>query len=318
MRSAFASHDRTCVHDQATRRHRLRVSAYLVLLGALIAALWLRSVSANANERALQFGRGLTAWGDTLGDSTSMQINGQEFVVTSVRSAASLDEIFARFAASCSQAQTDVVQKLGQPAPKSTTGSAGADDLNVFSFRSRAQDGAMFCFAGANGVAALADGARRAAASGDLSELGPMRYLFARTAKQHVQALLVTNRGKLKLHELFPDGDARGTDITSGIRPPQSVRVLSAQAAGSEHAVSSYRSSAPLASVLQGYETRLRGAGYRLESLPSRGKSRVTPSVRIATDASQAFVISAGEEQGSTIVSAVRLGNLEALARGAP
>lgn len=300
------------------RRSRLRVLGYLLVLSTVGSTWLLHGASAEVSEAALGLGRRLQVLGDTVGDATRLRINGQGFELTSLRSQKSLPDLMGHFAALCPEPIGDLRTALSEPFARQPKASHNPAELSVFSFRYSAAEQAMFCFGGIEDLTQLATRAARFAESGDLTDIGPVRYLYASRREGHTFALLLTSEDRLPLFEMFPGaGDAPGEDVIPGARPPGSRRVFSVEAHG--YAMSTYESPLPLADALARYALALDRAGLSLEELPGPAPGTPEHTVRLIRGPDALYVLSAYREDERALLSALRLGATEDLTtRGAP
>ena len=296
----------------------VRLCILSFLLAGLASTWFLRKASAEVTELAINVGQKLRALSDSALSTTALTINGEQAEVTSIRSTKSLDDLLRQFAALCQQPGANVQGGLESPTLLTPRESTDLMDLNVFSFRSSAQEAAMFCFAGSGHWRELASRARDFAKSGDVAELGEARYFYAQQLEGRSVGLLVRTPGPFNLRALMPegDGDAPGIDIAAGVRPPGSRRVLSAAAAS--YGMSTYESKQPLAQAVASYASALERAGFDVRTLPQEGKIPASDAaLRVATNADAVFVISArrdeDEPQALTVISAMRLGSVNHL-----
>lgn len=112
--------------------------------------------------------------------------------------------------------------------------------------------------------------------SGDVGEIGAMRYVFAEQAevdgalRTHFVAMWTT--GSFNLTRMFPaDGDAPGRDIEGVGRPPEARRVLTGFERGVPYAMSVYQSRQDEADLERFYRRQLEREGFSFLDGERRG-----------------------------------------------
>jgi hypothetical protein len=129
--------------------------------------------------------------------------------------------------------------------------------------------GAVACLArdGSEGSAGFLRGVHAMLASGDLAELGKLRYVVVERSpgatRTHVVAAWTD--GPFHLGALFPKGekDAPGSDPLGAPRPEGSRRLLTASLEGVPYGVRVYDAASAPAEVLAGYDRAMPGQGWR-------------------------------------------------------
>jgi hypothetical protein len=103
-------------------------------------------------------------------------------------------------------------------------------------------------------------------ASGDLTRLGDLRYVYAARDGVRTMFVAVWSEGPLNFRRMFPaHGDAPGSDPPGIPRPQDSRRVLSTQPVGSPATLNVYQASHAHAAELGNfYAQQLPAAGFRL------------------------------------------------------
>lgn len=247
----------------------LRVGAYLFVISLVGAGLAARSAWGSASEQALVTGRQLVKLGEFTKDSERLMLNGQALNMASATTDLSVAQVLDRFEAICKEEgaiprdMREVKTLLDDPALAKQ-----AERLNYGILRqTSAGDGVVACTVkDASNKRRFWEGMSAFADSWDLSEIGHLRYAYARrleSGRTHV--LTAWTDGSFKLNAMFPptDGvDAPGADSPNVPRPPSSVRYLSAAADGRPHSIRVYESTATAKDVLSGYETQLTASGW--------------------------------------------------------
>lgn len=248
-----------------------RVTAYAGVLATVLAFAWARSVQAAIGEKTLQLGHELAKFGDLLDGTHRVLLNGEAVYVASAVTEQTMGQVLDRFDQECRahsgglQAEFDhlpatVQRKLAQKAP-------AAWDLRLGVVREeRADEASIMCLERREGTG-LRDVVRRLtdfARTGDLGEVGDLRYVYARkTDGGKVHVLSTFTEGRFNLYKVIGNEGVEpgGADPAATPRPPNSTRTWSAQLQGSMFGVYLFDSTSTPEQVLQFYD----------ESLPARG-----------------------------------------------
>lgn len=288
----------------------LRVLTVLTVL--LAVSLWalLRAGQARAADVLVQLGEQLMRLPDAQYGSGVQQlwVNGLELQVQSGSSDHDAELVVAQFRRQCS---SRAALQLGEPerqalAPLGEGGWLGSalDGVLV-----EEGDGgtAVVCIDPMGkpwDVLSVAAAAQRFVASGDLLELGRLRYAFVRRTERGSAFLTMWTEGSTHLLELFPrDQDAPGRDFPDLARVAGSQRFLSASLSDSVLSIYAHRAGTPEA-LAQQYRSALELAGYRIQDTFARGESGL--SYAFGRGAQQ-VQLTLGAGQGLTLVSLVSL-----------
>jgi hypothetical protein len=121
-------------------------------------------------------------------------------------------------------------------------------------------------------VLSIADAAQRFVATGDLQELGRLRFAQVRAAKQGSVFLTMWTDGPTRLLEQFPrDHDAPGVDFPDVARVAGSQRFLSARLSDSLLAIYAHRAGS-LEELSGQYRAVLTAGGYQAQDTYAHGK----------------------------------------------
>jgi hypothetical protein len=239
-------------------------SVALLLLSAALARASYESLS----DGQLRVGQQLDSAGGLLSAPRTVSINGAIVNLTVALTDQSPEEVLDRYEAICeshpelsSRAMSDIAWALRGARP----GGLPVAKLPRGVLRSEAHgDGALTCFAGDRpfSLGELPAHIRAFEASGDLSAIGHLRYVFAKKVGAGSFVRTVWSDGPVNLARMFPAaGDADGFDSSLVPRPFESRRVLSA-------------SSSQLPDTIHVYETRETEdavRGYYAREMSARG-----------------------------------------------
>jgi hypothetical protein len=284
-----------------------RVGIYLSVVCFIVGIFAARSAMGGIAEQALIVGRQLAKLEDLTESSNKLVLNGQEIHLASAVTSESLDKVLDRFEALCRDegvlvhefARLDKL--LEQKLPERKT----SFDLGILR-EQNAHDGMVACMVqDASSERSAIDGFQRFMDSQDLRDIGLLRYAYARkTDNGHSHVLTAWTDGSFKLSALTPpaDGtDTPGTDPTGALRPPQSVRLLTAAAHGAPHAVRIYESTVKPADVLGSYDREMPKLGW--EPIPAAQYD--LPEARHFTKGGVDLLVVADENGERTAVSMV-------------
>jgi hypothetical protein len=303
-------------HDKTSKVARwLRLGSYLCLI--VVGSVWWLAHQAHAEvaERALQVGHELQRIHPAKAGITPMRINGQLLSLSSLVVPHPVAEVLDRFSARCGRDSAGVEEELqtlqqkGAKLPAELSPSV----FGVFRSDDDEREGTAACFArsGAGGLQRLAGAMTRAAESGDLAELGQLRYVFARRAQDpnHTHVISVWSQGPLRVAEMFPEnGDVPGSDIMPNVRPPAAQRVLASEALNAPYQLALYESSARPDQVLTSYDGQLKKHGYAAVARDALSDKLPVTARIYMREHGAALVVLALPSDGKTLVAALRPG----------
>jgi hypothetical protein len=222
----------------------LRLGLYVTLLSVVGLILIARSLAAGFSERTLLFGQQLGAWQVFARRGTDVTLNGQQFSLYTTTLQQPVSKVVEDFAQLCGSSSSLAADQL---AGSLEAPAARAAIMRLLVGREERGDaeGTVLCFAGLGegGMSGLLARFSRSAEHLDASELGALRYLYARKVANGTHVIFVTALGALPLLRLMPpaDRDAEGVDPIVA-RSKDSVRFIAAQAFGTPLSFTAYRS----------------------------------------------------------------------------
>jgi len=254
----------------AARLPRAAVVVALALAASTVlvaAAAPMHHARAEADQVLLGLGARVMAFPDaTLEEPRSIRLNGIDLLFKSQSVDASVEEVLGHYRRGCVNAGEST--------------SVLAPFLNALATRSvvRREQGYVACLSiEAADLETFAHRVERFATSGDLSELGALRYAYARRSEEsRARTLLLTlwADGPVNLRNLLPasGGDAGGEDLPGAPRPARARRVLSFhEPSGSSRIVVYVATDVTLAHAAQDYRAELVSHGWKLiERNPGR------------------------------------------------
>jgi hypothetical protein len=251
------------------RRRALHIVLYAALVSALAVGVSAHRAAAELRERAVGLGRGLENFAGLEGRMTALSFNGASFSLSTKVVAEPVERVLERFVDRCSVDTELLASELGA---RSALSSSFFQRLLVM--RDLLDDGTAtaVCLGGLGegGLSGLSTRVESFASSGDVSELGQLRYTYLRGSGQKTHVIMVSSDGPLQLGELFPsDRDVTGPEVVNGVRPADSTRILAAAATGTPHIMNVYRVKADPDAAISDYGGKLEAAGYKPAWIPS-------------------------------------------------
>ena len=212
--------------------------AFVFAVSSLVAA---RAVYGQVGESALSLGRDLVPFADLLYGTHTVRINGETMYLASAVSEESKGEILDRFEAACRERSGGLFEEFERlPRAKKEELQRRAPNLWGLRFgavrREDASEGLVMCVAqhGGGGIHGVFDRLTAFAQTGELSELGDLRYAYVRatpTGKSHV--LTTFTEGRFNLYRVLGrGGEPPGTDPPGAPRMAGTRRVLSVSSDG--------------------------------------------------------------------------------------
>ncbi len=252
-----------------TVRAVLRVSLLLTVLAVVLAALGIRSAKGDLGEQTLVIGRQLAKLEDLTRHTTRLSINEQPIHVASAVVDAPLADVLDRYQAVC-ESESPIGDEFIDPKTIVMRSPGGGKAFAFGALRNETEvDGVIACITkpDPNDERSFTDRLKQFTESRDFGDLGSMRYAYAqRTETGRTHVITVWTDGAFDLDSLMPpvnDVDAPGSDAPGVVRPPDSVRYLTAAAAGHPHSVRLYESKRPVSEVLAFYDRELPARGWR-------------------------------------------------------
>jgi hypothetical protein len=154
-------------------------------------------------------------------------------------------------------------EPAGEPAPELLGTLRGGGEAGGF----------VACVGGADDASSLGERAERLIASGDVSALGVMRYVYAERRGERTSFLAIWTEGQFRLFDMMPgSGDAPGDDAPVAGRPPDAERLMSMHEEGQPYSTTIYASSRPLDDLALHYREHLAGIGWKLVNVGAAGE----------------------------------------------
>jgi hypothetical protein len=217
----------------------LRVATYVAVVGAVLLFFAARSVRAQMGEKSLALGHELAQFRDVLHGVHRVSLNGETLYVASAVSEQTMDQVLDRFEASCRERSGGLAEQFDD-LPSDVKARLAADYPAMWGQRlgivreQRADEASIVCIERreGHGLADVIGRYKSFARSGDLYDLGNLRYVYVRpTENGKVHVLTTLTEGPFNLYNVIGKGAAEpaGVDPPEVTRPPDSTRLISAQ-----------------------------------------------------------------------------------------
>lgn len=304
-------------------RGTIRVLTFLTLANLVLVLCWLPSVYADAEKDAQRVGLELLK---QLGPIVTerpeaVTINGQRMFFSSKSTPLAVPEVVERLERHC-QSSTATLKREFEKLPAAAQANMPKllrDPSRWMLASSKTEDdkvGQVACLAregDGGGIRAFLDRVADFTEHGDVSKLGEMRYVVARRPEGATSTLVLVmwTEGSFKLPAMFPKtGDAPGRDSHVVPRPPDSVRVLTAEVGAHPYALRMYDTERSHREVLASYEQVMKDRGFTRYELPKQHADLDLNQFvgAYAKDSGGVVVVVNDTPEGKTGVSLIELG----------
>jgi hypothetical protein len=285
----------------------LRVGIYLTIVCVVVGVLATRSAMGGISEQALIVGRQLAKLEDLTESSNRLVLNDQRINLASAVTVEPVENVLDRFESLCRGdgvlvhefKRLDKILEGKMPERKT------AMDLGILRQES-GHDGMVACMVQEPGSTRSAlEGLQKFVETEDLREVGLLRYAYARkTESGRTHVITAWTDGSFKMSALTPSADGTdtpGTDPAGALRPPESVRLLTAAVEGASHAVRIYESKATPKHVLSSYDREMTKLGWE----PIKAAEYDVPEARYYSKGGVDLLVVADENGERTAVSMV-------------
>ena len=313
----------------------LRLSVFFAMVGGVCGVLSLRAARAHAEERLETIGQALMGKLGPLvmGRPEKVTVNGQTMFIALTVTPLSPGEVSARLEKYCHDHSGGLGAAIGE-IPSEFRGQKIPEELRdpdtwlTMKGGDPAEFAQIACVASdrERSLEGFVAGLNAFLASSDVAELGQFRYVVARKVRGGKTHVLATwTEGRFPIDRMFPPtGDAPGSDAAEVPRPPDSVRLLSAEVSGHPYSVRMYETNQAPAAVLERYDVTMPARGFRssaiwLETNDTRATDK--PSYARAFERGGALVLVVAIEEPvtgkGTQVSLIEIGTRGKVAGGA-
>lgn len=242
----------------------LRVVAYGLVVSAGLGALTIHNAVANVEQESLNLGRKLEGLNDLLQTAHELRLNGEKVFIASSSTDQPVATVLDRFEAHCNKSPAfDPIawKSLGdmkgndsflKPTGMNRMGVVRQDDPTV-------GDGMVLCFTSDHGPKDFYNALQAFSASGNLHDLGDVRYVRASRGAKGTMVQTMWTEGSFNIKTLIgdPAKDTVGSDFATLPRPISSIRRFTAEAVGTPYSARIYESTATPAQVMDDYNKKM-------------------------------------------------------------
>lgn len=288
----------------------MRVCCALVVLGAALGALALVHGRAEADERVMSLGAHLLSYarGTQLEAPHTLVINGLQVHVVAGSTRDSVSALLDTFHARCRDASGGL-DRWPDALPRGRRGARiAAQALDPVLRHADRRGGYVACLElGRETVPVrdLLERVQRFLRSGDLFDVGDLRFAWAFAGERSTTFIGLYTEGSVPLPVLFPaHGDAPGADVSGVPRPAGTRRIVSAFQRDAAPMLVSYQSELAADIALQAYRKQLTQSGHDTRMLASS-----MPALQVSDAQGEAKLLAFASPgaNGETLLSVVRL-----------
>jgi len=296
----------------------------VALLATACAPLaWIASVraaQAKVGEGSLQIGRELSQMMRGFGIGSQLRINGNTVFAGGRHVNAQLGVVLDHFEKHCNEFGWDMRADLdtighhrggSASSPIAPTPRAHNEDAWSFTLGKKRTDseGLIICLAPKerqSGFRHFLEQARAATETGEIGDVGQIRYLYARKgASSGTDIVTVYTLGDFNMNRLlFTKGDVPGNDLPDVPRPSHATRVLFVELVDSPYVVRSYTTPDSAESTLREYQKGLPARRWKLVEADNSG----TDTLVFEKDGA-GIIVTATEQGGMTRLDILQLGS---------
>ena len=249
----------------------LRVIGYCGALGLFTGVFQIRHARAEVADQSLVVGRRIMSVVETTrSDVTKISLNGETIFAGNALSDESPGKVLGRYAEYCAKnaAQSpEEWKKLATDDVKNVVPNAG-DGATVMRGGDGDEEGTVLCFTrSASSKVSLNEAISNFAKTGELGELGSLRYVYAKkTENGGTHILSAWTLDSFNIKKLAPEGteDVRGEDFKELplARPENSQRILSSRVEGMPYGINVYESDQEPKAVAAAFDEKLLKQGW--------------------------------------------------------
>jgi len=253
-----------------------RVLAYGMVVATAMSALTIHNAVADVHVQSLELGRKLADVQDLMQTTNEYRLNGQRIYFSSSTVDEPVGTVLDRFESHCNKSLAFDSWKSLAALQNSKNGSATpsslTDHLGVMRTEDKkVGDGAVMCFTGDKGPQNVLKALQAFTESGDLHDIGDLRYVHAQRQGQQTSIQTVWTDGSFNLNAIIgkPGRDSIGSDFATLPRPVNSTRVMTAEAVGTQYAARIYESTSAPDVVLDSYVSTMVSRGWSAVGSPN-------------------------------------------------
>jgi len=254
-----------------------RVIAYGLVVSTVFGGFAVHSAIADVKTQGLSVGRELDGVSDLLKGANEIRLNDQRVFMAANDTDEPVKSVLDRFEGHCNRDPafqdirwrdlTDLKGKMPEKKGLNSLGVLREEDPKT-------GDGMVLCFSRPSGRAvSFIDAVRAFAKSGDLNDLGGLRYAHVAhetNGKTNVRA--VWTEGPFDTRQIMANGatDAPGNDSALLPRPADSIRRFTAEAVGTPFSARIYETTQAPEAALKSYDAEMDRRGWLIIDAPNR------------------------------------------------
>jgi hypothetical protein len=255
----------------------LRLVAFCTFVSLVVAAFTVRAVAGNLREGMLSLGHEMMRYTDraAMGPARTLSLNGAAVDFATGSTQDTVEHVLGVYERRCASHDGSVAQQIADLAGTSPRAGEFARQHGLSTMRAGDdRQGFVACLDLGDARVAPEEILRRVrsfVASGDVADVGRMRYLYAERANNgRTRFIAFWADGEVNVRRMFPAaGDAPGADVPSVPRGPGLRRLLSAYEVGQNYAMEIYAGRAPRPQLEAFYRDAMPRNGW--SPIPMRG-----------------------------------------------
>ena len=294
----------------------LRILVFATVVAGIALLFTSRMAVAKMSEALLEVGSQMLNMKSTkLAGPTGIVLNGAHLQFQSGSSKLSQEQVLDHFQAECKKRSVkleDLKAKLEDPrVGKELSAQLAEEDIDASLLDGvaridRAGRGAVACLDAGDrplDFESFVAAAKRFSETGELTELGGLRYIYVEATDEGSSFLTMWNQGAVNIKAMFPSqGDVPGWDLPGFPRPEGSRRILSAAEDTAKNAITLYSMPGQTEKGLSKFlKERLPESVWKPVQLEGKAREQL--------DASHSMMVSNGAESTLLSWSTDRLGN---------
>lgn len=282
-----------------------RVLAYVGVVAVGITGLATASAYGDVKRTALELGNELGTFEDVGGANRPIVLNGQPVYLTNTVQDIPFDVVLDRIEEHCRRNSAGLrseLENLSETVRKDLAEEIEGPEADAILREEESDRGVVVCLV-SEGERSLFDRFQRFAETGNVSEIGQLRYVYARrTSNGSTHVVATWTDGYFNLRNFFPvEGDAPGQDPDGAARPPSSRRLLEARIQDVPYGTWVYSSTEQPVAVMESVDAGMVEKGWRPLKRDMRQQSLV-----YTKDGRDLFV-STASHKGRTVVSMIQI-----------
>jgi hypothetical protein len=258
-----------------------RVLAYGTVVAAGLGALTVRSAVADVGTQSLELGRKLADLQDVIHGAQEFRLNGQTVFFSSTKSDEAVAAVLDRFEHHCDNARAFDALKWKTLADMKGTDIDKTGKVSRFGVLRKEDatvgDGVVMCFTNSSGPRDFLTSMQAFAVSGDLHDLGDVRYAHATRKDGSTTVQTMWTDGSFNIRSIIgtPGHDSIGSDFATLPRPIHATRTITAEALNTPYSARIYESTDAPDVVLQAYSDKMLADGWSSVTSPDVSLERM-------------------------------------------